>query len=131
MQKYKIFGAAVLAIVMVLSLTASGCFSGTGSNNNDPDSRATPVKPNPKVESVIETTSGTQNAYYATLDITVKNDGAEGIFLVVASVTQNGKTSRNEWPVYLKQGKSYEMKMTFPLTWKGGKWESNVQTVVP
>jgi len=91
----------------------------------------TPVKPNPKVESVIETTSGTQNAYYATLDITVKNDGAEGTFLVVASVTQNGKTSRNEWPVYLKQGKSYEMKMTFPLTWKGGKWESNVQTVVP
>ena len=89
------------------------------------------VKPQPQVEKVIATTSGTQSAYYATLDIKVKNTGAEGTILVKAAITQNGKSSSNEMPVFLKQNETHELKMTFPLVWQGGEFTSNVTAVIP
>jgi hypothetical protein len=34
-------------------------------------------------------------------------------------------------PVYLKQGETHELKLTFPLVWQGGDFTPNVQTVIP
>ncbi len=118
----------MLAALMILSTSCFGNSNASGGANQTPEA----LKPKPVVEKVIVTTNGIENAYYATLDITVKNDGAEGIINVIADVTQAGKTSNNEeMPVYLKQGQSHELKLTFPLVWKGGDFTSNVQAVVP
>jgi hypothetical protein len=79
----------------------------------------------------VATTTGTQSAYYATLDIKVKNNGAEGVILVQAQVTQGGRTGSNEMPVFLKQNETHELKLTFPLVWEGGEFTSTVKTLVP
>jgi len=79
----------------------------------------------------VATTSGTQSAYYATLDIQVKNEGAEGTVLVQASITQDEKTTSNEMPVYLAQNETHELKLTFPLEWEGGEFTSTVDAIVP
>jgi len=130
MQRGKWTGIAVLVVVATLMIATGGCFgSPSPAESNTPEEGV--VKPNPKVVSVIATTSGTEKAYYAILDITVKNEGAEGTILVVATVTQDGKSSQNEMDVYLKQGRSHELKLTFPLVWKGGKWTADVQALVP
>jgi len=83
------------------------------------------------VEKVVATTSGTEAAYFATLDISVKNNGAEGTILVIGSITQGGRTSQSEMPVFLKEGQSHELKLTYPLVWRGGDFTSNVQTIIP
>jgi hypothetical protein len=130
MKLNRLCRVAILIIVAALMVTATGCFNNYGLNNG---SSATPtvVKPRPLIESVVATTSGTKTAYFATLDIKAKNEGAEGTILVTASVTQNGTTNNNEMEVFLKQGESHELKMTFPLVWGGGDFSSNVQAVVP
>jgi hypothetical protein len=126
MGRTKIFIPIILVFSLVLVLLCSGCYTTTSS-----DTTATVVKPVPKIVSVTATTSGTQSAYYATLDIVVKNTGAEGTILVQATVTQDGKTSSNEMAVYLMQNKSNELKLTFPLVWEGGEFTSDVKAVVP
>jgi hypothetical protein len=120
-----------LVFVISLALFSAGCFSTSKSGGSATATAADVVKPQPQVESVVATTSGTQNAYYATLDIKVKNTGAEGTILVQAGVTQNGKSSSNEMPVFLKQNETHELKLTFPLVWQGGDFTSNVKTIVP
>lgn len=112
----------MMALVLML---LSGCTA--TSANSEP----TLVTPQPQVESVVATTSGTENGYYATLDIKVKNSGAEGTVLIQASITQNGKTTTNGMPVYLTQGEEQELKLTFPLVWGGGEFTSNVQAIMP
>jgi hypothetical protein len=114
----------------LISLAAlSGC---TGAGQSTAASvSAQSVKPQPAVVNVVATTSGTETAYYATLDITVKNKGAEGTILVQATVTQNGKSSQNQMPVFLKQNETHELKLTYPLTWMGGDFTSDVKTIVP
>jgi hypothetical protein len=129
MHRNNILGLIAFVILIAFSLVVTGCFGGSSSNTTSTTSTA--LKPQPKVESVVATTSGTENAYYTTLDIKVRNDGAEGTILVEASVTQNGKTNQNKMPVFLKKGENHELKMTFPLVWGGGEFTSNVQTVVP
>jgi hypothetical protein len=131
MKRLNIFSAAILIIAVALMLITPGCFGGTGIIGNSTPTTPTVVKPQPRIESVVATTSGTQSSYYATLDIKVKNDGAEGTILVKATVTQGGKSSQNEMPVFLKQGEDHELKMTFPLVWEGGEFTSDVQTVIP
>jgi hypothetical protein len=129
MHRFKIWGASILMITVVLMLTAASCFSsGTASTTSI---SSTALKPQPKVDSVIATTSGTELAYYTTLDVKVSNDGAEGTILVIATVTQNGKSNTDKMPVFLKKGENHELKMTFPLIWQGGEFTSNVQTIVP
>ncbi len=129
MNRKALIYATVIVMLAALMIVSTSCFGNSNASGVTTSSEA--IKPKPSVEKTIATTSGTESAYYATLDITVKNDGAEGTILVIASVTQAGKTSQNEMPVYLKQGESHELKMTFPLVWKGGEFTSSVQTVVP
>jgi ABC-type glycerol-3-phosphate transport system substrate-binding protein len=117
-------------IVTALLLLASGCFG----NASLGGSQATPlevIKPKPSVERITASTSGTEGAYYAILDIIVKNTGAEGTILVVGSVVQGGVTQQNEMPVYMMNGESHELKMTFPLKWKGGEFTAAAHCQLP
>jgi hypothetical protein len=131
MQRGKILGLISVILVCLLVLFCAGCFSNNKTGGSATAAAADVVKPQPQVESVVATTSGTQSAYYATLDIKVKNVGAEGTILVQASIVQNGKTGSNEMPVFLKQNETHELKLTFPLVWQGGDFTSNVKTLVP
>ena len=124
------YGVAILILAAVLSAGLTGCFSKSNSSSTEPTT-LTAVKPAPEVVKVIATTSGTEAAYYATLDIRVKNNGAEGTVLVKATLTQNNKSSSNEMSVFLKQNESHELKLTFPLVWQGGDFTTNVESVVP
>lgn len=129
MRIHKMLGSIILIISTVFILLAAGCFNNPGSTTGS--TTFTALKPQPKVDSVVATTNGTDTAYYTTLDIKVSNDGAEGTILVEASVTQAGKTNKNQMPVFLKKGETHELKMTFPLIWEGGEFTSKVITVVP
>ena len=131
MQRVKLLGLAMLFLALSLALLSAGCFSSNASRGSTTIVTADVVKPQPQVVSVVATTSGTQSSYYATLDIKVKNTGAEGTILVKAGITQNGKSSSNEMPVFLKQNETHELKLTFPLVWQGGEFTSNVTTVIP
>jgi hypothetical protein len=129
MQGKRIIPAAILIIFAFLVLSTSGCLGITaGASTATPTG---PVKPKPVIANYIATTSGTAAAYYTTLDIKVKNEGAEGTVLVQASVTQTGTTNSREQEVYLASGETHELKLTFPLIWKGGDFSSNVQAIVP
>jgi ABC-type glycerol-3-phosphate transport system substrate-binding protein len=130
MRRIILTGAVILVLTIALLTGLTGCF--LSSNNSSKDTTTpTVVKPAPEVVSVVATTSGTHSAYYTTLDIKVKNSGAEGTILVKATVIQNGKNSYNEMEVFLKQNESHELKLTFPLVWQGGDFTSNVETIVP
>lgn len=131
MHLAKLSGAAILLIMVALMLVSTSCFGGNAFNSSSSGSNPAVVKPQPIVVSTVASTSGTQSAYFVTLDIKVKNNGAEGTILIQASVTQSGKTSQNEMPVFLKQNEEHELKMTFPLTWQGGEFTSNVQAILP
>ena len=125
----KLFGVIVLAIAAAMMLISTSCSNIIGGSSDSPT--PTLVKPKPRIESVVANTSGTQSAYFATLDIKVKNEGAEGTILVIGSVTQAGKTSQNQMEVFLKQGEEHELKLTYPLVWQGGEFTTNVQAIVP
>jgi hypothetical protein len=88
-------------------------------------------KPKPTVVLVNATTAGVFDNYFAILNITAKNDGADGIVIVVASINQAGETRKNEMPVYLSQGATQTVKLVFPLKWRGGDWTPTVGTEVP
>ena len=127
----RILTVSCLAIVLAaLMLLATSCFGSSGSTSPTASSTDA-IKPKPSVQNVVASTSGIANAYYATLDITVKNDGAEGTILVIGTVTQGGVSNQSQEPVFLKQGESHELKLTFPLVWQGGAFTSNVQTIIP
>jgi hypothetical protein len=130
MQSTKVLASIVLGILAILMLASSSCF-GNASGASSSGDASTPIKPKPSIASVVATTSGTQSAYYAILDIKAKNDGAEGTILVVATVTQAGVSNQREMEVYLMKGETHELKLTFPLVWKGGDFTPNVQAIVP
>jgi len=130
MKSRIMFGAALVIMLAALLTLFSGCFN-TSSSTTPTTNSSEAVKPKPMVEKVIATTSGTEAAYFATLDIKVKNEGAEGTILVTGSITQANQTTQREMPVFLKEGESHELKLTFPLVWKGGDFTSNVKTAVP
>jgi hypothetical protein len=128
MGRVKLLSPVLLAGVLVLALMCTSCFSSTGSSSG---TTTTVIMPSPSVVKVVATTSGSQSAYYAVLDIKVKNSGAEGTILVQANVTQNGSTGTNEMPVYLKQNETHELRMTFPLVWEGGAFTTDVKAIIP
>jgi hypothetical protein len=130
MHRFKL-SAVFLVMVAAVMVLATSCFGENGFNGSSGDTTPTIIKPKPHIETVTASTSGTQKAYYVTLNIKVKNSGAKGIVLVKASVTQNGETNRDEMEVFLKQNESHELEMTFPLLWEGGKFTQKVEAVVP
>jgi hypothetical protein len=127
----KFLVVVVLVIAAALMLVSTSCFGINPASGANASATPTVVKPQPRIENVVATTSGTKSSYYATLDIKVKNDGAEGTILVIGSVTQAGKSAQNEMEVFLKQGESHELKLTYSLVWQGGDFTTNVQAIVP
>jgi hypothetical protein len=126
--------AGVIILIAIAAVMASAC-GGGGSANTNPQPSSVPAsdisKPRPTVLLVNATTAGILDNYYAILNITAKNEGADGIVIVVASITQAGQTQKNEMPVYLTSGSAQTVKLVFPLKWKGGDWTPTVQTEVP
>jgi hypothetical protein len=132
MKLNRIIGALMLTAALALSILSTSCF---GSSTPGSTSTVTPtpdvLRPKPSVVSTSANYSGTQNGYFVTLDINVKNDGSEGTILVQATVTQSGKTTTNEMPVFVKKGGNGETKMTFPLVWKGGEATYEIKAITP
>ena len=126
--------AGVIILIAIAAVMASACGGGGSANTN---SKPTSVpasdisKPSPTVLLVNATTAGMFENYYAILNITARNEGADGVVIVVASITQAGQTQKNEMPVYLTAGSAQTVKLVFPLKWKGGDWTPTVQTEVP
>lgn len=130
MRQTKLVGIVLLvALSAVLTSACGGGGVGTEAKPTIPSSEIS--KPKPTVVLVNATTAGVFDNYFAILNITAKNDGADGIVIVVASINQAGETRKNEMPVYLSQGATQTVKMVFPLKWRGGEWTPTVGTEVP
>lgn len=126
--------AGVVIFIAIAAVMASACGGGSSASTSlkptaVPSSNIS--KPNPTVLLVNATTAGVFDSYYAILNITAKNEGADGIVIVIGSITQAGQTQKNEIPVYLTSGSAQTVKLVFPIKWKGGDWTPTVQTEVP
>jgi len=130
MRRAKLSCVAILIMLVVVIFSASGCFVKSSSINSTPTTPEV-LKPKPIVEAVNAATGGMLDNYYAILDITVKNDGADGTVNVIASVTQGTQTIKNEMPVYITRNATQVVRLVFPLKWKGGDWTPDVQVQVP
>jgi len=127
--------AGVIILIAIAAVMASACGGGSSASTNNPKPTAISSsdisKPSPTVLLVNATTAGVMDNYYAILNITAKNEGADGVVIVVGSITQAGVTQQNEIPIYLTSGSAQTVKLVFPLKWKGGDWTPSVQTEVP
>ncbi len=130
MSRAKVLGVIVLVILAAVLFSASGCSSRSNFASSTPTTTEI-IKPKPVVEAVDASTSGMLDNYYAILDITVKNDGADGTVIVVASVTQGAQTIKNEMPLYITHNAKQMVRLVFPLKWEGGDWTPNVRVEVP
>jgi len=122
-----------LLVLLLLVLPGCGLFS---SAKSSPEATGSPspsvvLKPKPSVVDVTASTSGQLDYYYAILDITIKNDGAEGTALIIASIVQGTETKTREVPVFLLKNSKQSLRLIFPLKWKGGDWTPSVRIEVP
>lgn len=115
-------------ISALLLLIASGCAAAPTSPSPTP---AGLEKPKPVVLEVKKGTGGTGESYYAVLDITVRNEGADGTAVVMASIIQGATTLRNEFPVFLPRNDKQTVRLIFPLKWGGGDFTHSVTVELP
>ena len=125
--------AGIVLLIAIASVLASACGGGASASSDAKTSVISSQinKPKPTVVLVNATTAGVFDNYYAILNITTKNDGADGMVVVVGTVTQAGETEKAEIPVSLSSGETQTVKLVFPLKWMGGEWTPNVETRVP
>ncbi len=127
--------AGVVVLVVLAAFLASACGGGSASTEAQPTNSFTQSsqisKPKPKVMLVNATTAGVFENYFAILDITAKNEGADGVVIIVASITQGSDTKTSEMPVSLKKDEAQTIRLVFPLKWRGGEWTPSVTTEVP
>jgi hypothetical protein len=125
--------AGIVLLIAIASVLASACGGGASASSDAKTSVISSQinKPKPTVVLVNATTAGVFDNYYAILNITTKNDGADGMVVVVGTVTQAGQTEKAEIPVSLSSGETQTVKLVFPLKWMGGEWTPNVETRVP
>lgn len=125
--------AGIVLLIAIASVLASACGGGASASSDTKTSVISSQinKPKPTVVLVNATTAGVFDNYYAILNITTKNDGADGMVVVVGTVTQAGETEKAEIPVSLSSGETQTVKLVFPLKWMGGEWTPNVETRVP
>jgi hypothetical protein len=125
--------AGIVLLIAIASVLASACGGGASASSDAKTSVISSQinKPKPTVVLVNATTAGVFDNYYAILNITTKNDGADGMIVVVGTVTQAGVTEKAEIPVSLSSGETQTVKLVFPLKWMGGEWTPNVTTEVP
>ena len=89
------------------------------------------MKPRPLVVNINSSTAGFFEDYYVIVDATIKNDGAAGSVLVIASITQADTTSTKRMPLFLQKGESQVGRFIFPIKWQGGEWSPKVTVDVP
>ena len=124
--------AGIVLLIAIASVLASACGGASASSEAKTTMPSSQInKPKPIVVLVNATTAGVFDNYYAILNITAKNDGADGMVVVVGTITQGGEEKRGEIPVYLSSGDIQTVKLIFPLKWMGGDWTPNVETRVP
>lgn len=133
----KVIGTvAVVAVAVTAALLVSACSGGASqvASPTPPLLRTASgevTKPKPAVLSVNAITAGLFESYYAVLEVTVTNEGSDGVIVVVGSIAQGGVTTKNEMPVYLAHNAIQSVRLAFPLQWKGGDWVPNVTTEIP
>jgi hypothetical protein len=124
--------AGIVFLMVIASFLASACGGGSAATEAKTSMLSSQInKPKPIVVLVNATTAGVFDNYYAILNITTKNDGADGMVVVVGTITQGGEAKTGEIPVYLSSGDIQTVKLVFPLKWMGGDWTPNVETRVP
>ena len=130
--------AALIGLAALVAIVGSACFGGGSSSeavNSTPtlprSTSAEPLKPKPVVLAVYANTAGLFENYNAILDITVSNEGADGMVLVVGSINQGSVNIKEDLPVYLASGATQTVKMVFPLKWRGGEWTPSVLAEIP
>jgi hypothetical protein len=118
----------VLAAVLFSALSCSG-----GSNTGTSTSTTVEVTDiKPSIESVDVINTGTQDKYYAILDITVKNDGTDGMVIITGSVTQGTQPPvTSELPVYLVGKSKQVIRMVLPLKWGAGEPVAKAAVRIP
>jgi hypothetical protein len=133
MSRIRAFNAAALIGLAVVLFFVSGCSTRPSTGGESSAQPTTPgiTKPKPSVESVDAKTTGTPDEYYAILDVTAKNDGADGMVIISGAITQAGQTITKELPVYMIHNTKEVVRLVFPLKWKGGDWTPKVDAQVP
>lgn len=133
MRYTRFMGVIILAVLVVfLASACGGSSASTEAEPTDSEIQSSQIsKPKPKVVIVNATTAGVFENYFAILDITAKNEGADGVVIIVGTITQGDITQRNEMPVFLTKDDAQTIRLVFPLKWRGGGWTPSVTTEVP
>lgn len=127
----KLVGARRLVLFgALLTVVFLGACSPRGSGSPAPIEE-TAIKPSPQVVDITASTVGFYEDFQVILDASIKNGGAAGVIIVIASVTQSGSTSTKQMPVFVDKGKTQVVRFVFPIKWKGGDWTPSVTTELP
>lgn len=121
------------AIVLVLASACSRAVATTATPTLAPAQPASAeiVKPKPVVLAVSASTSGMFDSYYAVLDVTLRNDGADGMVILVGSINQANTNTKGELPLYLGRNITQTVRLVLPLKWRGGDWTPSAVLEVP
>lgn len=130
----------LLAILAMVTVALSSACGGGGDNTASfpatetaasTSNRAEVVKPSPVILGISATTSGMFGSYYAILDVTVKNEGADGMIILIGSINQDNHNVTSELPIYLAHKLTQTVRMILPLTWRGGDWTPSAVAEIP
>jgi hypothetical protein len=127
----------VLLVLLVGLVGAVGLFAACGEarassvTTTGGSGQAEIAKPKPVVVGIYATTTGMFDDYYAILDVTVRNEGADGMVILISSINQNNEKVTNELPTYLARNVSQTVRMVLPLTWRSGEWTPSAVVVIP
>jgi len=127
-----LLNVVALIVVAAVLFLASGCLEGSSSGNSTQPATVELTTVKPSVESVEVVNTGAQDKYYAILDITVKNEGADGMVIIVGSITQGTQTPiTSEIPVYLTSNSKQVIRIVLPLKWGGGEFTAKAEVKIP
>jgi hypothetical protein len=132
MSQRRLLNVVALILVAAVSFLASGCHGGSTSANPTQPTTVEVKTVKPSVESVEVVNTGTPDKYYAILDVTVRNDGADGMAIIVGSITQGTQTpTTSEIPVYLTSNSKQVIRIVLPLKWGGGEFTAKAEVHIP
>lgn len=123
---------AISAVVLFSACSRAGATTVTPTNPAPVAlAPAEVVKPKPQVLAVNATTSGMFDNYYVVLDVTIRNDGADGMIILVGSINQANTNTKGELPLYLARNVTETVSLVLPLKWRGGDWTPSVTAELP
>jgi len=120
------FGIVIALILLAMFFSISAC-----SSTSTGPTTITVNQVKPSVQSVSIVNTGTSGNYYAILDITVRNAGADGMVIVVGHVTQGGQTTTSQMPAYLTANSKQVIRMVMPLQWGAGQATAAAEVQIP